>query len=120
MPTTTRKDYRRNHASSLFGPAASRGSLRRKIAAIYIRLSHRTDESTSPERQLAACLAKADERGYDVPKEYVFSDIDVSAFRTALDDRLELARLRLLWCELDAVIFFKLDRLIRSTRDFAV
>ncbi|MFF7391596.1 recombinase family protein [Streptomyces scabiei] len=35
-------------------------------AAIYVRLSRETDETTSPERQRAACEALCEARGWEV------------------------------------------------------
>ncbi|MER5715142.1 recombinase family protein [Streptomyces sp. NPDC002132] len=49
-------------------------------AAIYVRLSRETDETTSPERQRAACEALCEARGWEVVAAE--EDIDVSGFLT--------------------------------------
>ncbi|MEU1178179.1 recombinase family protein [Streptomyces sp. NPDC005820] len=85
-------------------------------AAIYIRLSRETDETTSPERQRAACEALCEARGWDVI--FVEEDIDVSGFSRGLD-RPGLQRILTRLAELDVIVFFKIDRLARSTVDFA-
>lgn len=89
-------------------------------AAIYVRLSRETDETTSPERQRAACEALCEAlceaRGWDVIA--VEEDIDVSGFSRGLD-RPGLQRVLTRVAELDVIVFFKIDRLARSTVDFA-
>lgn len=85
-------------------------------AAIYVRLSRDTDESTSPERQRAACEALCDARGWEVVA--VEEDIDVSGFSRGLE-RPGLQRILARLADLDVVVFFKIDRLARSTVDFA-
>ncbi|MEU5853050.1 recombinase family protein [Saccharopolyspora shandongensis] len=45
-------------------------------AAIYVRLSRDTDESTSPQRQRDACKALCEARGWSVV--VVEEDIDVA------------------------------------------
>jgi site-specific DNA recombinase len=92
---------------------------KRPKAAIYIRLSRETETTTSPERQLAVCRAWAKLHGYDVPPDAIFADVDVSAYRVALDDRPEMARLRARWSEFKIVIVYKFDRLFRRVRDFS-
>ncbi len=85
-------------------------------AAIYVRLSRDTDESTSPERQRAACEAICEARGWEVVA--VEEDIDVSGFSRGLE-RPGLQRILARLADLDVVVFFKIDRLARSTVDFA-
>ncbi|WP_234542476.1 recombinase family protein [Streptomyces shenzhenensis] len=85
-------------------------------AAIYVRLSRETDETTSPERQRAACEALCEARGWEVI--VVEEDIDVSGFSRGLD-RPGLQRILTRLAELDVIVFFKIDRLARSTVDFA-
>lgn len=83
-------------------------------AAIYTRLSRDRDGSTSIERQLAECRRLCASRGYEVVHEST-CDVDVSGgklIRPGLDE------VRQLYGELDAVVFWKLDRLSRSLRDF--
>ncbi len=85
-------------------------------AAIYVRLSRETDETTSPERQRAACEALCKARGWDVMA--MEEDIDVSGFSRGLD-RPGLQRILTRLAELDVIVFFKIDRLAPSTADFA-
>ncbi|WP_323178096.1 recombinase family protein [Streptomyces sp. NBC_00847] len=85
-------------------------------AAIYVRLSRETDETTSPERQRAACEALCEARGWEVVAAE--EDIDVSGFSRGLD-RPGLQRILTRLAELDVIVFFKIDRLARSTVDFA-
>ncbi|MGK4582477.1 recombinase family protein [Kitasatospora sp. HPMI-4] len=85
-------------------------------ASIYVRLSRETEESTSPERQRAACEALCAARGWTVVA--VEEDIDVSGFSRGLE-RPGLQRVLSRLPELDVIVFFKIDRLARSTVDFA-
>ncbi|WP_326611721.1 recombinase family protein [Streptomyces scopuliridis] len=85
-------------------------------AAIYIRLSRETEESTSPERQRAACEALCKARGWKVIAAE--EDIDVSGYSRGLD-RPGLQRILARLTEFDVIVFFKIDRLARSTVDFA-
>jgi site-specific DNA recombinase len=85
-------------------------------AAIYVRLSRDTDESTSPERQRAACESLCEARGWTVVA--VAEDIDVSGFSRGLE-RPGLQQILAQLADLDLVVFFKIDRLARSTVDFA-
>ncbi|MER5769838.1 recombinase family protein [Streptomyces sp. NPDC001985] len=95
------------------GVSASAPGLR---AAIYIRLSRETDESTSPERQRAACEALCQARGWNIVA--LEEDIDVSGYSRGLD-RPGLQRVFARLAEFDVIVFFKIDRLARSTVDFA-
>lgn len=95
-------------------PQRSSAEPGRMRAAIYARLSRSTEESTSIERQVKACRAFAESRGYDV---VLVSDVDVDVSggklaRPGLDD------IRRRWDEIDVLLFFKLDRLSRSLLDF--
>lgn len=86
-------------------------------AAIYLRLSNATDESTSIQRQRDACTSYADAKGFAVVAEYV--DDGVSGAREALQRpglsaAVRGARAR----EFDVLIVAKLDRLARSVRVF--
>ncbi|MGP3969429.1 recombinase family protein [Streptomyces sp. 6N223] len=85
-------------------------------AAIYVRLSRETEESTSPERQRAACEALCEARGWTVVA--VEEDIDVSGFSRGLE-RPGLQRILQRLAEFDVIVFYKIDRLARSTVDFA-
>ena len=87
-------------------------------ALLAIRLSVRTDETTSPERQEEACRSAATHYGLSVAG--VASDIDVSATKTTPWERPELGK----WLndrshEFDAVIWWKLDRAVRSMADMS-
>ncbi|MDI3408424.1 recombinase family protein [Streptomyces cavernicola] len=93
--------------------AASAPGLR---AAIYVRLSRETEESTSPERQRAACEALCKARGWKVVAAE--EDIDISGYSRGLD-RPGLQRVLSRLAEFDVIVFFKIDRLARSTVDFA-
>ncbi|PHQ48869.1 hypothetical protein BLA24_27805 [Streptomyces cinnamoneus] len=95
------------------GVAANAPGMR---AAVYVRLSRETEESTSPERQRAACEALCQARGWQVIA--VEEDIDVSGYSRGLD-RPGLQRILARLAEFDVIVFFKIDRLARSTVDFA-
>jgi site-specific DNA recombinase len=62
------------------GVAADTPDLR---AAIYVRLSRETEETTSPERQREACLQVCKARGWELV--FVEEGIDVSGFSKGLD-----------------------------------
>ncbi|WP_409471274.1 recombinase family protein [Streptomyces sp. HC307] len=64
-------------------PKGVPGSTPGMRAAIYVRLSRETEESTSPERQRAACEALCTARGWQVIA--VEEDIDVSGYSRGLD-----------------------------------
>ncbi|MFJ9842045.1 recombinase family protein [Kitasatospora sp. NPDC101155] len=85
-------------------------------AAIYVRLSRETEETTSPERQRAACEQLCAARGWTVVA--VEEDIDVSGFSRGLE-RPGLQKILERLDEFDVIVFFKIDRLARSTVDFA-
>jgi DNA invertase Pin-like site-specific DNA recombinase len=77
----------------------------------YVRLSKETEDTTSPQRQRGRIKTLCEDRGWELLE--VFEDIDVSAFNghhrpafTQMMDRL---------VETDAIVFWKLDRLSRST-----
>ncbi|MET8339293.1 recombinase family protein [Streptosporangium canum] len=92
------------------------GTARGLRAAIYVRLSRETDESTSPERQLAECREYCKRHGWEIV--IVEEDIDVSGFSGGLARR-GLKRIMARFEEIDVVVFFKIDRLSRSLVDFA-
>lgn len=83
-------------------------------ALILVRLSRLTDESTSPERQRLECERLCQERGWEVVG--VAEDLDVSAGKTSPFERPALSR----WLDnpqdFDVLVFFRLDRLVRSVR----
>jgi site-specific DNA recombinase len=77
----------------------------------YVRLSKDVEGTTSPQRQREAIERLCADRGWELVK--TFEDIDVSAFNgthrpgfMAMMDRLD---------ETDALVFWRLDRLSRST-----
>ena len=100
-------------------------------ALIVVRLSRETEATTSPERQVAACVALCKERGYEVVG--VADDLDVSGSADPFSrkDRPQLAR----WlardyvdsavpgvkntdpCPFDLILFYRLDRLVRSVKN---
>lgn len=96
--------------------AANAGNARGLRAAIYVRLSRETDESTSPERQLAECREYCKRHGWEVV--ILEEDIDVSGFSGGLE-RKGLKRILTRLDDIDVIVFFKIDRLSRSLVDFA-
>ncbi|MFJ9819703.1 recombinase family protein [Streptomyces sp. NPDC101151] len=80
-----------------------------------IRLSVRTDETTSPKRQREANERSARALNARIVGEA--EDLDVSASRTTPFDRPELGR----WLEepsrFDAILWWRLDRAVRSMAD---
>jgi len=88
-------------------------------AVIYIRVSSygKDDPSTSPERQLEACTAYAEAKGWQVVR--IVRDLNVSESTGGLRlERPGLIEIRQLWGSIDAVIVARLDRLSRSVADF--
>lgn len=85
-------------------------------AAIYTRLSRSTEASTSIERQRETCRALILARGWEVVQ--VEEDNDVSASKARLD-RPGLDAIRANYPALDAVVYWKTDRLARSLLDYA-
>lgn len=87
-------------------------------ALICVRLSRLTDETTSPERQLAKCRELCEQRGWDVVG--VAEDLDVSAGSTSPFERPELgAWLQNRPHDFDAIVFFRVDRIVRRLFDLA-
>ncbi len=85
---------------------------------ICVRLSRLTDESTSPERQLAMCREVCAERGWEVVG--VAEDLDVSAGTTSPFDRPELGDwLNNRFDEFDVLVFFRADRIVRRLFDLS-
>lgn len=81
-----------------------------------LRLSVLTDETTSPERQRAACEGAADAIGATIIGEAV--DLGVSASKTTPFERPELGA----WLadradEFDAILWWRFDRAVRSMAD---
>jgi site-specific DNA recombinase len=90
-------------------------------ALVVIRLSRVTDATTSPERQLQACLDLCQQRGYEVVG--IAEDLDVSAGSTSPFDRPALSH----WIgndkddpgrvgEFDVIVFYRVDRLVRRVK----
>jgi DNA invertase Pin-like site-specific DNA recombinase len=82
-------------------------------AAGYVRISKDDPDGTSPQRQRRAIEALAKARGYDLVE--VFEDIGVSA---TAKRRPAFGRMMSGLPDLDVVIFWRIDRLARSVRDF--
>ncbi|WP_271799231.1 recombinase family protein [Dietzia maris] len=83
-------------------------------ALIVLRLSRVTDESTSIERQREVCHKVCVERGFEVVG--YAEDPDVSAGKTSPFERPSLGS----WLKqperFDVLVFYRLDRLVRSAR----
>lgn len=89
----------------------------RKIRAVgAIRLSVLTDETTSPARQREADESAAAILGAEIGDRWA-EDLDVSASKTSPFERPELSK----WLEspddYDMVIWWRLDRAVRSMAD---
>ncbi len=87
-------------------------------ALLCVRLSRLTDETTSPERQLAKCRELCVQRGWEVVG--VAEDLDVSAGSTSPFERPQLGD----WLknrphDFDAIVFFRVDRIVRRLFDLA-
>jgi site-specific DNA recombinase len=83
-------------------------------ATIYCRVStdNQEREGTSLQTQLEACLAKAQQLGYEVPEEYIFPETWTGGEldRPLLNELRNLIRQHLI----DCVISFSVDRLSRN------
>jgi site-specific DNA recombinase len=86
-------------------------------ALIVVRLSRVTDATTSPERQIAACHELCRQRGYEVVG--TAQDLDVSAGKTTPFDRPQLGRWLVDPTRYDAIVFFRVDRIVRRLFDLA-
>jgi DNA invertase Pin-like site-specific DNA recombinase len=84
--------------------------------AIYARLSQAAEESVSIERQVDACRALAEARGWEVV--LVATDDGVSATKTKPEARPGWRQVRDAFPRLDAVVYWKTDRLVRRVSDF--
>jgi site-specific DNA recombinase len=85
--------------------------------ALYARLSQdRNGESTSIDRQLADSRAFASARGWEVVEEY--TDRDLSAYSGAERPGLEAMLSAVQDGHVDVVVAWKLDRLLRRSRDW--
>ncbi|MDR5691873.1 recombinase family protein [Agromyces indicus] len=85
----------------------------------YARLSRAVDESTSIARQRQIIQKAADARGFELVD--TVEDNDVSATRTRLDrPGLNEVRRRIAAGEAEAVVVWRLDRLVRSVVDVGI
>ncbi|MGP4002738.1 recombinase family protein [Streptomyces sp. 8N706] len=82
-----------------------------------IRLSVRTDETTSPARQRAANSNEAARRGAVIVGEA--EDLDVSATKTTPFDRPELGAWLARPDDFDMIVWWRMDRAVRSMSDMA-
>jgi DNA invertase Pin-like site-specific DNA recombinase len=82
-----------------------------KRVAGYVRLSKETEDTTSPQRQRQAIRRLCADRGWTLAE--TFEDIDVSAFNGKHRPGFERLLSRL--GDFDAIVFWKLDRLSRSS-----
>ena len=91
--------------------------LRSMRAAIYTRLSKDPNgEQTATARQAEDCRALAARHGWEVVAEY--EDVDLSAFRGVQRPGYDALLESLAAGEVDRVVAWKLDRLLRRPRDF--
>ena len=86
-------------------------------AVAGVRLSVLTDETTSPERQMLANQGAADTLGADIVA--TATDLDVSATATTPFDRPELGRYLATPDTFDMIIWWRLDRAVRSMADMS-
>ncbi|MGW8846904.1 recombinase family protein [Streptomyces xiamenensis] len=82
----------------------------------YRRISRVTEATTSIERQGEHCKAECQKRGWKIVDD--FADEGVSG-ATDPDNRPAMGRMLARLDEVDAIVFYKLDRLSRSTLAFA-
>src|SRR5690242_2684356 len=85
-------------------------------ALIAVRLTNRTEATTSPERQLRGCKSFCEQHGWNVVG--VAMDLSVSATAVPPWRRPELSH----WLddrapEFDLVVFWRLDRFVRRVGD---
>jgi site-specific DNA recombinase len=83
-----------------------------------IRVSRSADESTSPERQLAAISSWAKSRGHEITGQAI--DLDVSGYKTPPWERPDIgAWLANRTSEFDIVAWARLDRAVRRMADMS-
>ncbi|MFT4224989.1 recombinase family protein [Micropruina sp.] len=87
-----------------------------RTCALYVRISLRTEESVSIERQVEAGTKYAEARGWKVVG--VFRDEGVSATHNRPEDRDGWRALLASPSRFDAVVVWKVDRLARRVMDF--
>ncbi|MEJ7803512.1 MAG: recombinase family protein, partial [Candidatus Limnocylindria bacterium] len=86
-------------------------------AAIYARLSRdRSGEETATARQVEDCHSFAAARGWSIVDEYV--DTDLSAYRNVVRPGYATLLAALEAGEVDVILSWKMDRLLRRPRDF--
>lgn len=84
---------------------------------LYVRLSHLTDASTSPERQRAEGKAWIERHGAELVR--VVEELDVSAFSTGIDRPGLVEALDLIETgAADTLVIYRIDRLARSIITF--
>jgi len=86
-------------------------------AAVYTRISHDpTGLQTATSRQASACKQLCEIRGWDLDR--IYEDVDVSAYSGA--DRPAFGELRksVVCGDIDVVVVWKLDRLVRRPVEF--
>lgn len=76
-----------------------------------VRVSRISDESTSPDRQIAAIRRWANANGHDVTDQAI--DLDVSAFKVAPWERPEIGDRMSRPEEFDIIAWSALDRAVR-------
>jgi site-specific DNA recombinase len=85
-------------------------------ADIYTRLSRYLQDQTSTARQERDCRSIAQTRDVEVAE--VHEDVDFSAYSGVTRPGFERLKERVRLGEIDTVIFWKIDRLARNTREF--
>ncbi|MFI8422348.1 recombinase family protein [Streptomyces sp. NPDC085479] len=98
-------------------PPLSQGENHQVRALIAVRLSNVTDSTTSPTRQRRAGQLWCKAHGADIVGEAV--DLDVSASRVDPFTRPELGKWLARPADYDAIVFWRLDRAVRSMADMA-
>ncbi len=83
---------------------------------IYARLSRFTEDQTSTRRQITDCRKVAEVRGATAIT--VHEDVDFSAYKAVERPGFEALKRRVEGGLVDTVVFWKLDRLARNTREF--
>lgn len=87
------------------------------VAAVYARRSVATTNSVSIDNQLEAGARAATARGWDLHPG-LFVDNGVSAIKTRARERPGFRRLEEHLHEIDHLIIYKMDRLVRNAKDF--
>src|SRR4051794_3852899 len=84
---------------------------------IYTRISEADEETqTATQRQEAACRSFAAARGWIIRE--VFEDVDVSAYKGVHRPAFEQLLTAIDRQSLGGVVVWKLDRLVRRTKEF--